>query len=82
VRIARDVEVKQPAGTVMIGESIYYHSNGKVYGWYRITSPTGSTRYDHSDRMNVGFCDGHAKGFTKQQLTGGVSGGQVFFDWR
>jgi len=80
--IARDVAVKYPTSTVLIGESIYYHSNGKTYGWYRVTSPTGSTRFDHNDRGNYAFCDGHAKGFTKQQLIGGVAATEIFYDWR
>jgi prepilin-type N-terminal cleavage/methylation domain-containing protein/prepilin-type processing-associated H-X9-DG protein len=83
VRVVRDVEIKYPASTVLTGESRYYHPTSLVYyGWYRVTSPTGSTRYDHSDGANYSFCDGHAKRYTLEQMRAGTDASQIHWDWR
>ncbi len=68
----KDVEVERPALTILIGESKYTHpSNGLDYGWYIYYGPTsGHARYDHNERANFGFCDGHAKGATRQTMIG------------
>lgn len=79
VRLNRDIyglpseaEVEYPAMTVMIGETQYYHSSKeKYYGWYMWYSFTsGASRWDHNERANYGFCDGHAKGGTRQAMIG------------
>ncbi|MFO7948677.1 MAG: hypothetical protein R6V19_17885 [Armatimonadota bacterium] len=32
---------------------------------------SNKTRFDHNGRGNFGFCDGHAKGATRQTMLGG-----------
>ncbi len=67
-----EAEYDFPAQTPVIAENFYSHSNGNDYGWYRWYGINHSrTRFDHNERGNFGFMDGHAKGNTR---TGMMSG--------
>jgi len=63
-----DAEITRPSETALIGESSYYSSSYNGWnGYFMWYGPTENTsRYDHNDRANIGYCDGHAKGGTRQ----------------
>ena len=81
VRLARypgyltnEAQVSSPSLTMLITEGQYQHSNGNTYGWYEswgFREGSARSRYDHNERCNVGFADGHAKGGTEGTFVGG-----------
>ncbi len=81
-----DSEIPYPAATVLIGEYAYWHPTGlRWYGWYSwagwraydYDGHVSGCRYDHNDRQNIGFCDGHAKGGSEQTFRGAEAAGAV-----
>ena len=81
-----EAEIQYPAATVMLGEYAYWHPTGLTwYGWYswggwgayNRTTPSSGCRYDHNGRQNIAFCDGHAKGGSRQYFIGAEAAGAV-----
>jgi len=65
-------DIAEPSRKVLVGETKYQYSAGVWYGWYNWFGFTSSmSRYDHLERAQFGFCDGHAKGATPSQGSSG-----------
>jgi len=64
----KDCEINKPSETALIGEASYYSAAyGGYAGYFLWYGPWNDlSRYDHNDRANIGYCDGHAKGGTRQ----------------
>jgi prepilin-type N-terminal cleavage/methylation domain-containing protein/prepilin-type processing-associated H-X9-DG protein len=70
-----EAQVKFPSQTFVVTEGQYWNATrGEWWGWYasnQYYNVSGGMRYDHNNRCNIGFCDGHAKGGTEGQWTDG-----------
>jgi prepilin-type processing-associated H-X9-DG protein len=70
-----DSQVRSPSQTMLVTEGKYWNATrGEWWGWYAsygYNDASAYTRYDHDDRANISFCDGHVKNGTEQQWLSG-----------
>ncbi len=58
--------IEDPSGCILILD----HTGGFEYGWQYISNQSGITYFTdrHNGGLNAGFCDGHAKWLTRDEM--------------